>query len=236
MNKQILVTGAGRGLGHSIAKKHLKLGDLVYALEYEPTPELEALADAEPRLSIYLSDIGDTQSVRGACRDLLATGRPIDILYNVAGIYSFDEKTGLEGIDLDAGLKMFNVNALGALRVCQAVWPLLQQGSCVVSISSEAGSIGACRRAEEYTYCMSKTALNMGTRLMANELWGRGVRFMNLHPGWLRTRMGGEGAAKASFSVSPDESAHDIVSIALDIDNIPAHQMFMVHTGELLPW
>ncbi len=236
MERTIIVTGAGRGLGYSIARKHLDMGDRVYAIDYNLTDELRSLAEASEKLSIYQCDIGSTESVAEAVKDVLAAGRQLNIIYNVAGIYRFEDKTGLEHTDLDAGLHMFNVNALGALRICKAVWPLIQKGTLVVNISSEAGSIGGSRRKQEYCYCMSKAALNMGAKILSNELWDRSARVINFHPGWLRTPMGGPGAFASKHSVSPDESAENIVNIAVNIDEVPRDQMFMTHTGDILPW
>ena len=82
---------------------------------------------------------------------------------------------------------------------------MIQKGSLVVNISSEAGSIGASRRRQEYCYCMSKAAMNMGAKILSNELWKRSARVISIHPGWLRTAMGGPDAFANKYSVSPDE-------------------------------
>lgn len=236
MGKTIIVTGAGRGLGYSIALKHLNMGDTVYAMDYQLTQELKKLEETSENLKLRNCDISSTQSVANAVQDVLEAGKQVDIVYNVAGIYKFEDKVGLAGTDLDACMQMYNINAVGALRICKAVLPLLQKGSLVVNISSEAGSIGACRRKQEYAYCMSKAAMNMGTKILSNELWDRSARIINFHPGWLRTAMGGPDAFKSKSSVSPEESAENIVNTALNIDSIPRDQMYMTHTGDMLQW
>jgi len=236
MARIILVTGAGRGLGYNIVLKHLKMDDVIYAFDYQLTDDLKKAVEASKNLKIYNCDISSTESVESVMKDVLAAGKQIDILYNVAGIFKFDEKVGLAETNLDTCMQMYNINAVGALRVCKAVLPLIQKGSLVVNISSEAGSIGACRRKQEYSYCMSKAALNMGTKILSNELWDRSARIINFHPGWMRTAMGGVEAMKSKNSVSPEESAENIVNIALDIDKIPRDQMYMQHNGEILPW
>ncbi|MDR1617970.1 MAG: SDR family oxidoreductase [Treponema sp.] len=236
MSRVIAVTGAGRGLGHSVVKRHLGLGDTVYAFDYQITDNLKALAAAHDALRIYRCDISSNEDVIEATRELLRTEKKVDIIYNVAGIFKFEEKVGLAETDMDLCLLMYNVNALGAMRICKSLWPLLGKGSLVMNISSESGSIGAARRTQEYGYGMSKAAMNMGAKLLSNELWAREARVMSIHPGWLRTDMGGAEAFKSDKSVSPDESAENIVNIALNIDTIPRDQMFMQHTGEILPW
>ena len=236
MDKTILVTGAGRGLGYNVVLQHLKMKDKIYALDYQLTDDLKQLADTSENLKIYNCDVSSTQSVLDAVQDVLTAGKQLDIVYNVAGIYRFEDKVSLSETDLDTFMQMYNINAVGALRICKAVWPLLQKGSLVVNISSEAGSIAGSRRKQEYSYCISKAALNMGTKILSNELWGRSARIINIHPGWLRTVMGGQEAFKSKNSVSPEESAMNIVNIALNIDKIPRDQMYMQHTGEILPW
>lgn len=236
MDRTVIITGAAGGLGINIVKQHLNMKDNIYAMDCKITDELKTLADTSEGLKIYSCDIGSTQSVAEAVRDVLAAGRKLDIIYNVAAIYRHEDKVGLENTDLDAGIQMININALGALRVCRAVWPLIQEGTLVVNISSEAGSIGASRRKQEYCYCMSKAALNMGAKILSNELWERSARVISFHPGWMRTAMGGPGALASKYSVSPEESAANIVNIVLNIDEVPRDQMFMTHTGDILPW
>lgn len=236
MNKIILVTGAGRGLGYCIVSQHLAMKDRVYAFDYQITDELKKLAEENDLLSIYHCDIASDESVATAMQDVLESGEQIDIIYNVAGIFKVEGRVGLAETDMDMCMQMFNVNALGAMRVCKNVFPLIGEGSLVLNISSEAGSIGAARRSQEYGYCMSKAALNMGAKILSNELWSCSARVMIIHPGWLRTSMGGPDAFASNNSIVPEESAANIIEIALNIDDIPRDQMYMHHTGEILPW
>jgi len=236
MDKVIAVTGAGQGLGYCIAKRHLQMNDIVYAYDLIITEELMNLKNESDLLKVCQCDIGSTKSVNEAMGEILKSEKKVDILYNVAGIFRFEDKVGLVDTDLDLCLNMYNVNAVGALRVCKALWPLFKSKTVIVNISSEAGSIGASQRKGEYSYCMSKAALNMGAKILSNELAQQNVRVINIHPGWMRTKMGGPQAFASPDSVSPEESARDIVSIALDIDNIPKDWMFITHKKEVLPW
>ncbi|HEX2947882.1 MAG TPA: SDR family NAD(P)-dependent oxidoreductase [Clostridia bacterium] len=236
MSRNIVITGAGRGLGYSITQKHVDMDDKVYALTRQMTDELEKLAGLSKNLKVLICDIGSTPSVEAAAREILSEGRQIDILYNVAAVYNHEDKVGLAETDLDACMQMYGINAVGALRVCKALLPLIQKGSLVANISSEAGSIGAARRKQEYSYCMSKAALNMGTKLLSNELWDCSARVIAIHPGWVRTRMGGPESFKSKYSVSPEESADGIINIALNIGSIPQDRMFMQYNGEIIQW
>jgi NAD(P)-dependent dehydrogenase (short-subunit alcohol dehydrogenase family) len=236
MGKVVVVTGAGRGLGYCIAKKHLLLGDVVYGLEFQITDELKKLQNENPKLHVSQCDLGNDGDVKNAVRELLASEKKADIIYSVAGIFAYYDDKGLADTDSETCIKYFNVNALGTLRLGREIWPLIGKGTVVVIISSEAGSIGAARRKAEYAYCMSKAAVNMLGKLLSNELWEKDARVLMFHPGWLRTQMGGDRAKQSGASIEPDKSADNIVQIALDIDKYPRDQLYMTHQGELLPW
>jgi NAD(P)-dependent dehydrogenase (short-subunit alcohol dehydrogenase family) len=236
MGKVVVVTGAGRGLGYCIAERHVRRQDKVYALEYQITDELAGLEKANANLRVCQCDIGSDESVKKAAASLLGSEKRLDIVYNVAGIFTYAGKVSLPETETEMCKQMYNVNALGALRVCGEVWPLIQKGTLVLIVSSEAGSIGAARRKSEYAYCMSKAAVNMLGKLLSNELWEKEARVIMLHPGWMRTQMGGEEAKKSSFSVEPGTSADDIINIAGDIDTIPRDQLYMTHRRDILPW
>jgi NAD(P)-dependent dehydrogenase (short-subunit alcohol dehydrogenase family) len=236
MGKVIVVTGVGRGLGYYIAKRHAEKGDTVYGLEYRITGELEELAKRHSNLRVSQCDVGDDRSVRDAVQELLASEQRVDIIYSVAGIFTYQDQLGLAQTESGICQGYYNVNALGTLRLGRELWPLIGKGTLAAIISSEAGSIGATRRKAEYAYCMSKAALNMLGKLLSNELWEKEARVVMLHPGWLRTVMGGDRAKGSSLSVDPEESAADIVNIAEHIDERPRDQLYMTHRGELLPW
>jgi len=236
MNRLALITGAGQGLGFALAEKHLALGDEVYALTRRHTEQLTNLARQSERLHVHRCDIASTQSVNEAMAALLARGQRLDFLYNVAGLYAQEDRVSLADTDLDGGLRMADVNGVGLLRVTKAALPLIGEGSLVVNITSEAGSITNCYRSYEYMYCLSKAAANMASRLLSNELHLVGARVVCIHPGWLRTQIGGERAKNAAHSIEASKSAEDIVGIATRIGDIPPSWLFMQHDGTLLPW
>ena len=90
MNKVILVTGAGRGLGNCVAKRHAELGDKVYAYDVQITDELRALEASFENLHAFPCDISSTQSVNNAMEAINKESK-IDILYNIAGIFRFED-------------------------------------------------------------------------------------------------------------------------------------------------
>lgn len=232
MNRNILVTGASQGLGYQIARRHLTMGDRVFALVIVHSEELTALEKQYgEKLSILFADISNTDSVELAGERVKAAVSSLDILYNNAGVYSFQDKVPLEETDPDRFLWYYNVNAVGPVRVMKAMLPLLGKGSVVISISSEAGSIAQCRRFREYGYCMSKAALNMAVRIFGIATQEKGIRSLAIHPGWMQTTMGGAGADHP-----PEESAERIVDIALHVDEIPEEHMYMDRDQILWQW
>lgn len=237
MDRTIVINGAGGGLGVALTQLHLEQNDRVYAFDLRISEPLESLRRQYPNLlRLVVCDLSDDDAVRSAAQTVLEEVQCVSILYNAAGLYIAEEKVGIEKMHMEQCKKMFEVNALGPLRMCQALLSLLKKGSVVANISSEAGSVTACRRTDDIGYCMSKAALNMGSKLLSNTLWARGARVMVFHPGWMRTAMGGKGAMESKLSVSPEESAQDIVGLLEDIDAIPRDQLFMDHRGNLLPW
>jgi NAD(P)-dependent dehydrogenase (short-subunit alcohol dehydrogenase family) len=219
-----------------MTKKNLEMGNVVYALEYQITDELRQLEKEYSGLHISECDVGNNESVKEAVRYLLKEENCIDVFYSVAGIFTYEGKVGLAKTDLEMCMRMYNINALGSLRVCKEIWPLIQKRTLIVIISSEAGSVGASRRNGEYAYCMSKAAVNMLGKILSNELWETGGRVLLFHPGYMRTPMGGEMAKRSSISVDPSESAENITSIVENIEAIPRDQMYMTHKGDILPW
>ncbi len=133
------------------------------------------------------------------------------IINNAALLYRESAVNPIERIDLDAAAETLDVNALGPLRVLKHFLPLLYGGprAMVVNLSSEAGGTPDCQRDAWYAYCMSKAALNMASMILQNYLREKGIKVLAVHPGWMRTRMGGEDAKYYNL-----ESARAILELA----------------------
>jgi NAD(P)-dependent dehydrogenase (short-subunit alcohol dehydrogenase family) len=116
--------------------------------------------------------------------------------------------------------------------VIQHFLPLLEKGErkLIINISSEAGSIADCKRSSEYAYCMSKSALNMASKIIQNALKARGFKVLAIHPGWMRTEMGGQDA-----DIHPDEAADGIFQLAMRQWQ-PEDEIYMDYQGSILPW
>jgi NAD(P)-dependent dehydrogenase (short-subunit alcohol dehydrogenase family) len=195
-----LVTGANRGIGLEFVRQLLVRGDRVVATCRQPgkATALNTLAGEYPgRLHVLPLDVSQEKSRTELARELpLVMGRDdghgIDLLVNNAGILHSGERFGgLSQATLEDTLR---INVAGPLLLTQALAPRLADGGTVVNLSSDLGSIAGVVDFRHPSYCISKAALNMATAQLAYALKPRGIRVAALHPGWVQTDMGGDGA------------------------------------------
>lgn len=222
-----LVTGASRGIGLEMVRALRARGDSVIA-----TVRSEAAAQVVGALGARVErlDVSDMQSISTLGRAL--AGVPIDVLCNNAGISSESKQLStLSSADL---YRVMMVNAIAPVLVSQAVLPNLRLAGggkrAVVHISSQLGSITNNSGGSSYGYRASKAALNQFGRCMANELKGEGIAVGMIHPGWVRTDMGGPEAP-----LDPKQSAAMVIAV---IDNLTVQTTgrFWNYDGSNLPW
>jgi len=225
---RFVVTGANRGIGLEFVKQLTARGEEVDATARNPddAPELQALVRPGIRVRIHPLDVADDASVAAFAEKLPAGA--VDVLINNAGVSGVK---GGEPIDPADILRVFNVNAVGSLRLVRALLPRLREGKAkkIVNLTSALGSI-AETTGGRFAYRMSKSALNMATRILAEDLRGEGFRTVALHPGWVQTRMGGTAAL-----VPPEQSVRGMLRI---IDGLTAEQSGRVFDfqGREIPW
>jgi NAD(P)-dependent dehydrogenase (short-subunit alcohol dehydrogenase family) len=223
----VFITGAGRGLGLCLARRFLQDGFTVFAGKHRTTEGLDALAG--PRFHPVMLNVTDDRSVADAARATAATAPGLDILINNAAECE-DEGGRIEQVDFDRVARITNVNTIGPLRVSKAFLPLLRTGGMktIINVSSEAGSITDCWRKGMFGYCMSKAALNMQTKLLSNYLGNDGFRVVSIHPGWMRTDMGGRNA-----DIEPEDAADGIFKIVTN-RMATVSELFIDYKGNVL--
>ncbi|KRE46593.1 SDR family oxidoreductase [Paenibacillus sp. Soil522] len=194
----ILITGANRGLGLALATEACERGHHVLAGVRGPDSAAEdlqeLLAKFTGQLTILPLDVADENSVRYACEQLKSRIRSLDAIINSAAILlGRDQK--LEQLDMEQVEQSFQTNLFGPIVVLKHFLPLLRQGErqSIINISSEAGSFAGAYGGD-YSYALSKSALNMFSAQLRRELAPQGIVVHALHPGWIRTDMGGEQA------------------------------------------
>lgn len=224
-----LITGANRGIGLALAQTAAAQGHRVIGTARDPdsADELRGCADRIEQL--------DTDSDE-SCKALAAVleTEPIDVLINNAGISPKGAGKFLE-FDPEAYLQCLRTNSVGPLLVTRALLPNLEKGDkkLVVQISSQMGSLGDVVRDGNtggLAYRSSKAALNMASLLIANELKPKNIACVIMHPGWVRTDMGGPEAHLGS-----DESAAAILK-TIDAMGMADTGRFVRYNGELIDW
>ena len=221
MNKTVLITGANRGIGLAMTKHYLVRGDQVVAVCRSTSDELDN-SGAKVIENIDVSQASDIEVLKQQLSD-----KHIDILVNNAGIL---RSTSLNHLDFDSILTQFEVNAMGPLRVVDALKDNLKSGSKIALITSRMGSIDDNTSGGSYGYRMSKTALNAAGKSLAHDLKSKGIAVAILHPGYVQTEMvnfGGE--------ISPELSASRLIE-RIDELNLDSSGSFWHSNGELLPW
>lgn len=220
-----VVTGANRGLGLELVRQLTGAGHRVIATARNPDSASE-LAALGVRIETLDTARADSVAAFAACLGDV----PVDVLVNNAGIMGHDGGR-LADTDVEQLLTTLNINSLGPLRVTQALLANLRAGTgkTVVQLSSCLGSI-ADAEAGLFGYRASKAALNMLNKVLSVELGGEGFTCVAMHPGWVKTEMGG-----ADAPLTPEESVAGMVRVigALKATHNGA---FIDYQGEPLAW
>lgn len=217
----VLITGANRGIGLALARHSAARGDRVIATCRSRSNELDAL-DVEVHAGV---DVADRASL--ARLDASLGDARIDVLINNAGILL---PTSLDRLDFDAILRQLDVNAVGPLRVFDALRKRLGAGSKIAIISSQMGSIADNRSGGSYGYRMSKAAVNMAGVTLARDLAPAGIAVVLLHPGYVQTDM-----TENSGNITADESARGLFA-RIDALTVETSGELWNQRGERLPW
>lgn len=198
----VLITGANRGIGFEFARQYARDGWQVVAACRDPARagSLHQLAAAHPAIRIERLEVTDWPGVAALAERLKHSA--VDVLIDNAGIASGaghreDGAQIFGGIDPEAWDRVLRVNTIAPLMVAQAFLPQIMAGKerKIVMISSMMGSIAACTgTGAVIAYRSSKAALNMAMRCAALALQDAGITVVSLHPGWVRTDMGGKDA------------------------------------------
>ena len=240
--RHALVTGANRGLGLEFVRQLLAARSHVVATCRQPgkATALNVLAGEHPgRLHVLPLDVAAPKSQAELARELplvLGEDGRLDLLVNNAGVLHSGERFGQ--LTLPNFEDSFRINAAGPLLLTQALAPLLADacpgqgrgGARVLNLSSDLGSISTITRFGTPSYSMGKAAQNMATVLLANALADRGIVVAALHPGWVRTDMGGEGG-----ELEPAEAVAALLRTAAGLEPADSGR-FLDRDGGAMSW
>ena len=225
-DKHICIIGASRGIGLGLAREFANRGWQVHASQRSPGELEEAARGSDGRIRVVQADVTDKGSIAALARDIPA--RSLDALVLNAGIYGPKDQS-LEALTRESLADTLMVNAIGPIKAALRLLPLLREGARIGMMSSRMGSIDDSSGGANH-YRVSKTAQNMLARsLYENHAKERSIAVLSLHPGWVKTAMGGPGAL-----ISVEESARGLADI-IAAPRAPAHA-FLAYDGSAVPW
>ena len=225
----VLITGTNRGIGLKFAEEYSKLGWHVIATCRNPSHanKLNQLAKDFGSIEIYPLEVSNSDQIHELADAL--KNKPIDVLINNAGIH---RSCSLGSIDKQAWLESFTINSIAPYEVTIHLLDNILQGSLkkVISITSKMGSIDDNTSGGSYIYRSSKTALNSIMRSLEHDLAHHGIATLTLHPGWVKTDMGGMGAW-----INVDESVAGMIK-QIEKLNLSNAGRYVDYAGKKINW
>lgn len=217
--KKVLITGTSRGIGLALAKKFLEEGWFVIGTSTSGKCPIN-----HKNFDCFTLDLVKKASISNFVKAVQQKYSPIDALVNNAGV-----ALDLDGKKLDLGLlrKTLEVNLFGLVDLTEQLIPNIVSGGRIVNLSSMMGSLSKFGGGDSPAYRISKTALNMYTRTLADRLKDKKITVSSVHPGWVRTDMGGSNAPKL-----PDIPAKEIFELV----NSDIESGYFWYEGKKHPW
>ncbi|MEQ8587379.1 MAG: SDR family oxidoreductase [Thalassobaculaceae bacterium] len=223
----VLITGANRGIGLELARQYAAEGWRVIATCRNPGAA-DALNGIEGDIDVYPLDVDDPATLTALATSL--KGQEIDVLFNNAGI-NINKVPSIGDIDYDAWAQTMATNVFAPIRVAWTFRDnVLASSMKVMAFTSSLMASIERNGGGNAVYRSSKTALNMAAHCLSLELADKGAIVALLHPGHVRTDMGG-----ASAPVTAEESAaglRDVISKLTPEDN----GCFRNYDGTDFPW
>ncbi len=186
----VLIVGASRGIGLECVKQYLAAGDRVFATHRTEKDRIVLRDIGAQTLKLDVMDVND---IAGLAWQL--DGEVIDTIIVNAGVYGPRTSTVLQSPSDEEFDLVMRTNVLAIMRLVPIIAPLLEPTRGTLAfVSSKMGSISNAWASYGMLYRTSKAALNMIAKLAHTDFSARGVRVLTLHPGWVRTDMGGPNA------------------------------------------
>lgn len=221
-----LITGANRGIGLEMTRQVLALGHRVIAT-CRNLSNADALSSLGGSLDIHTLNVTDEAATLLLAERL--AGLSLDVLVNNAGFMA--ERQSVDNMDYGQWMSSFAVNAIAPWRISLAFAKQLDTSAKprVVTLTSQMGSLERAG-SDRVAYRSSKAAANMAMRTLAIEWQPRGITVCALHPGWVRTDMGGSNAA-----LDTTQSASGLLQV-IDGLTLSDTGCFLDYEGKQIPW
>ena len=222
----ILIIGANRGLGLEFAKQYSELGHHIFATTRDKSKSDQLVATANT--TVLELDLNEDKSIDRFIDEMSSI--KIDILIHNSGIFR-DEQLS-EDLEIDAWMNEMRINAITPIIVARKLKQNVLEGKDkkIIFISSQMGSIDDNYSGRFYFYRSSKSALNSAAKSLAIDWKDKNISVLMLHPGWVKTDMGGESA-----KLEIPDSIQRMIQVISDL-NLETSGSFVNYEGNKLEW
>lgn len=231
--KTVLITGANRGIGLEFSRQYAADGWSVLACSRNlgKSDELNKLMAHYPGLIKVLPlDVSDHAQIERLAQDL--SDESIDLIINNAGIYPKSGANSFGHTDYEEWMRIFRINTMALLKMAETFVAQLvrSEHKTFVAITSKMGSIEDNSGGGSYLYRSSKTAVNMVVKSLAIDLRSAGITSIVIHPGWVKTDMGGPNAL-----ISTEQSVSGMRQVIRKLSMADSGKFFN-YDGQEIPW
>ena len=227
----ILVTGANRGLGIEFVEQYLNEGNEVIATYRNENSSIDLIEMGNERSNLKLLqlDVSSNKSLNSFAENL--GNLPIDIFINNAGVYG-PRNSSFGNVDEENWIPAIKVNTIAPILMTQLIIKNIRSGADkkLIYITSKMGSIDDNKGGGAYVYRSSKTALNAVVKSLSVDLENEGIVVALIHPGWVKTDMGGPNAL-----IDKDTSVRGMNEVISNLD-ISSTGNFYNYDGSIIPW
>ena len=227
----ILVTGANRGLGIEFVEQYLNVGNEVIATYRNENSSIDLIEMGNERSNLKLLqlDVSSKKSLNSFAKNL--GNSPIDIFINNAGVYG-PRNNSFGNVDEENWIPAIKINAIAPMLLTQLIIKNIRSGADkkLIYITSKMGSIDDNKGGGAYVYRSSKTALNSVVKSLSVDLENEGITVTLIHPGWVKTDMGGPNA-----HIDKDTSVRGMIEVISNLD-ISSTGNFYNYDGSIIPW
>jgi len=227
----ILVTGANRGLGIEFVEQYLNEGNDVIATYRNENSSMDLIEMGNERSNLKLLqlDVSSNKSLNSFAENL--GDSPIDIFINNAGVYG-PRNSSFGNVDEENWIPAIKINAIAPILLTQLIIKNIRSGADkkLIYITSKMGSIDDNKGGGVYVYRSSKTALNAVVKSLSVDLENEGIVVALIHPGWVKTDMGGPNAL-----IERDTSVRGMTEVISNLD-ITSTGNFYNYDGSIIPW
>jgi len=203
--KTVVITGTTRGIGRALVNKFLSEGYKAIGTATSGKTDI-----SNPHFQIIQLDLTDSKSIIKAAKEIAEKADHIDILINNSGV-NFEDWNDVH-ISMDTLRKTLEVNLIGLIDFTEHLIPQIATNGQIINMSSRMGSLSqnaTSNSADNPSYRIGKTALNMYTKIVGARLKNKGITVSSVNPGWVKTDMGGDEAPR-----TPKEAAEQIFKLA----------------------